>query len=346
MPYLWLVYLSFFFIRYFYVTPGSLEIALAAVSLVAFLALYFNAWWKRGPTLLLNIGGMTLLGLAWAPLNPGANVFFIFAGSFAAWLGPPRQAFAAIAVIVGLGMASAAVFQPSVVFWLPALVFTPLVGLVNIYHAQQARSDAALHLRQEEVRKLAQVAERERISRDLHDLLGHTLSVVALKAELAERLIERDPERARKEVAEVNRVARDSLAQVREAVSGMHSLGLAGELENARLALEAAGVESSITGIPPDLAAAREAALALVLREAVTNIVRHAGAYRCGIRFTTENDEDVMEITDDGRGAASLTGTGIDGMRARIASVGGRLELSTGSGLRVRARLPRREQLT
>lgn len=341
LPYVWLVYLSFFFIRYYYVTPGTIEAALAALSILVFLALYFHAWWLRGWALVPHIAGMTLIGIAWAPINPGANVFFIFAASFAGFLGPRRRAMAAIGLVVAAAVVMAWSWQQSPVFWMPALLFSVLIGVVNIYYAGQARKDAALRMSQAEVRQLAQVAERERISRDLHDLLGHTLSVITLKAELAGRLMQRDPERARAEIADVEGVSRAALAQVREAVSGMRKRGLASELEHAGLALKAAGIVLQVDGAVPPLPPAREAVLALVLREAVTNVIRHSGAFNCMIRFRLGAGELALEIHDDGRGGSEVAaGSGIDGMRARLAGVGGWLDINGDSGTRLQARVP------
>lgn len=339
-PYLWLVYLAFFGIRYLYVTPNLGETLAIIASLVAFLCLYFNAHWHKGWRLVPNLAGIVWIGTMWAPLNIGAGVFFIYATGFAAFLGPTVRGAVAIGIIIAWGLVVAALWQSSPVFWLPVLVFGPLIGVINLFEAIEKRRDAALHLTQEEVRQLAQVAERERISRDLHDLLGHTLSVVTLKAELAARLVGRDPARAEAEIREVEQVARAALAQVREAVSGMRTRGLAGELEHARVALKAAGVDLEVEGAPPSLQPATEAVLAMVLREAVTNIIRHAQATACRILLREEAGEAFMEVKDDGRGGTIAAGSGIDGMRARITGAGGRFEIGTEYGTRVRAWLP------
>lgn len=339
-PYLWLVYLSFFFIRYFYVPPTWTQWVAISASMLAFLTLYFNGYWKRGWRLVPNIVGMALIGTLWASTNMGAGVFFIYAASFAGWLGPPRRAVVAISVVVVWAAVVALTLQPHPTFWVPAFLFGPLVGMVNIYYSVQQRKSAELRLSQDEVRTLAQVAERERISRDLHDLLGHTLSVITLKAELASKLMDRDPKRAAEEIREVEQVSRSALAQVRDAVVGFRQRGLAGELEHARLALKSAAVNVELDGEPPDLPPAVEAVVALILRESVTNIIRHAHATICRIVIRMESGEVLLEVKDDGRGAGHATGGGIDGMRTRLAEVGGRFEISEDYGTRVRAWVP------
>lgn len=342
-PYLWLVYLSFFFIRYWYVTPSAGEAIAAALSIALFLVLYFSGYWRKGWGMVVPVAGIATIGTAWAPVNPGAGVFFIYAASFAGWLGPVRRAAFGVAVVFAWGLTVVLTLQLRPQFWLPVLLFAPLVGLVSIYYSGQKRRDAALRLSQEEVRQLARLAERERISRDLHDLLGHTLSVITLKAELAGRLVERDPGRAAAEIREVEEVSRAALAQVREAVTGIRTRGLAGELEHARVALKAAAVELVVEGSPPPLPPGREAVLALVLREAVTNVIRHAEASTCAVRWRPEGTELVLEIHDDGRGGTVVAGGGIEGMRERLASVGGRLDVATEYGTRLRAWLPLEE---
>lgn len=339
-PYLWLVYLGFFFIRYFYVVPGLGESIAVVATLFVFLVLYFAGYWRRGWEQLPIVAGIALLGTVWAPYNTGAGVFFIYACSFAAWIGPTGRAAGAISLVLLWAVVVAVLWQPHPTFWMPALMFGAIIGAVNIHYAGQTRKDAALRMSQDEVRQLARVAERERISRDLHDLLGHTLSLITLKAELAKRLVASDPVRAGEEIAEVERVSRAALAEVREAVSGIRARGFAAELEHARLALKAAGVALEVNGEPPAMRPEAEAVLAMVLREAVTNVVRHAQARQCRVLVRAEGSEVFLEVRDDGRGGRAQPGGGIDGMRARLAAAGGRLEIVDDYGTRVRAWLP------
>jgi two-component system sensor histidine kinase DesK len=200
----------------------------------------------------------------------------------------------------------------------------------------------ALRRSNEEILRLATMAERERIGRDLHDLLGHTLSVVALKSELARKLIDRDLDGARKEIGEVERVARDALSQVRNAVSGIRSTALSAELIAATALLEAQGLkvkcETENVKLPHD----SETALALSLREAATNIRRHSGASGVTIRVMKEPAAVVVEVADDGRGGRIVPGNGLNGMRERLGSVGGSLSLSPNKdgGVLLRASVP------
>jgi len=187
-----------------------------------------------------------------------------------------------------------------------------------------------LRLSQDEIRRLATLAERERIGRDLHYLLGHTLSLVTLKSELARKLALADPPRAQREMEEVERVSRHALAEVRAAVTGMRRSDLAAELSSARLMLEASNIaldaEVPVSlELPPEI----EASLALVLREAVTNIHRHARATTAHVAFSREAERFHMRISDNGRGGLAAHGNGISGMRERVRALGGTLSIAS-----------------
>jgi two-component system sensor histidine kinase DesK len=217
-----------------------------------------------------------------------------------------------------------------------------LLGISALYTAHTTHQQARLRRSQNEIMRLATLAERERIGRDLHDLLGHTLSVVALKSELARKLIDRDLDAARSEISEVERVARDALSQVRNAVSGIRSTALSAELIAATALLEAQGVkvkcETENVKLPHD----RETALALSLREAATNIQRHSGASGVTIRVRKEPNEVVVEVADNGHGGRIVPGNGLNGMRERLGGVGGTLSLTSikDGGTLLRAAVP------
>ncbi len=340
--YLWIVYFGFFWLQYIGRPIGPVELPLAVLSTCLFLGLYFSGFRRSGRAALLHVLALAALGLVWAPFNIGASAFFVFAGAFCMLVGPPRYAWALLLGLLVMIALVGLLLQPMPWFWLPGLVATFIVGAANIHFAEQGRRNAALRLSQAEVRQLARVAERERIARDLHDLLGHRLSVIVLKSELAGRLFERDPARARAEIAQVEHSAREALAEVREAIGGYRERSLAAELEQARLALTSADVDLDLR-LDKSLAldAQTEAVLTLVIREAVTNIIRHARAHRCWIYLTRPepNAELVLEIGDDGGGRIRPEGGGVDGMRARIEALGGLFRLDPDRRL-IQARLP------
>jgi len=341
-PYLWLFYLASFYVLYFFAPASGLERALAILTGVVFLGLYFDGFRGGGGRggVLRDVVGILALGVVWLPFNFGAMTFFVYAGAFLGAVAPARTGrrfLAGIYAVLMLEWWLVGAHWSVAVFGGPA---TLLVGLTNIHHAEVRRKDALLRQSQQEVQRLATVAERERIARDLHDLLGHTLSVVALKSDLAARLVERADERVADEIRDVQRISRDALKQVREAVSGYRGGELRDEIRNAHLACEAAGIRLEPEIEPLVLARRQEQVLSMTLREAVTNVVRHSGGERCRVSLRPEAACAVLRVSDDGRGGAPTPGSGLEGMRARLESAGGRLELRTDDGFTVEARLP------
>ena len=192
---------------------------------------------------------------------------------------------------------------------------------------------------QEEIEHLAKVAERERIARDLHDVLGHTLSLIILKSELASKLADRDPQRARDEIRDVERISREALSEVRQAVRGYRA-GLQQELDGATAMLRAAAIELTTEFEPLPLAPGQEAILALALREAVTNVVRHSEASHCTIALRRAGDDIRLIVSDDGRGGGREDGVGISGMRERISALGGSVARDGSRGTTLTVTLP------
>jgi two-component system sensor histidine kinase DesK len=345
-----LVYLVFVFLPLVFWPQHPWRAVWASLIAIAlFLPLHFAYY--RQPRGHWMIGAVAALGFALIPFNPGGNTFIIYAAAMAAAALPARTA---IAFTLALLLAMTAEF-----FWfmpttslaagytlMVVVIASVVVGSVLLTRDRERRN-AELRLSRDEVARLAALAERERIGRDLHDLLGHTLSLVALKSELAGRLLGHDPDAARQQIGEVETVARQALAQVREAVAGIRATGLLAELAAARLALLSADVSLDHRLAPVELTPAAESTLALGLREAVTNVLRHAGASRVDVELALVDGAPVLTIADDGRGGLDGTGVrggnGLAGMRERLAGLGGRLDVDSPAdgGTRLRLSLPR-----
>ncbi len=286
--------------------------------------------------------GMVALSMLLLPVYPSGFSYFVFGcvmlhgcnRSFLGYLGQlllVNAAFCALAGWIG--------YPLQVLLWIPILTF--IIGIiVNVEQISQDK-DAALQLSHDEVRRLAATAERERIGRDLHDLLGHTLSLITLKLELSRKLFDRDHEAARREVEEAERVARHALAEVRSAVTGIRAADLAAELASARLLLESSGVHLDYDA-PPGLPAEIERGLSLVLREAVTNIARHAQASHVQLTFVAADELVQLCIVDNGKGGIAIDGNGLSGMRERVDALDGTLEIDSpkGQGTRLLLRIP------
>ena len=224
------------------------------------------------------------------------------------------------------------------------------VGLLLVLMRDLRMRNQELNAARAELALSAVAAERERFARDLHDLLGHSLSVIAIKAELAGRLMSIDPERAAAEVADVEGVARESLREVRQAVSGYRQPTLDKELEGARVALSAAGIEAEVERTSVNLDPDVEAVLAWAVREGATNVIRHSGATHCQVKVRASLADAGVEVVDDGEGPACLrgevgphTGHGITGLTERAERLRGRIEaggLPDGQGFRLAVSIP------
>jgi two-component system, NarL family, sensor histidine kinase DesK len=347
-PALWFVYLGFLFIPLTWHEPGWKWIGATLVSLPVFFAIYvrFVAYRRTGgPAVVLALG---LLTFALQPFNAFANTYLVYAAALAPLVLPGfLRPLLMVAALLGVYALEVVLLSqsPEIIISITALL-TFAICLGNTFTRDRRAKDQALKLSQEEVRHLATIAERERIGRDLHDLLGHTLSLIAIKGELAGRLIERDPDGAAREIAEVTQVARDALSQVRTAVTGMRAAALAGELASARVLLESSGVELTCRQEAAELPAPIETALAMIVREAATNIQRHARASRASVEITRDTGGReravALAVSDNGKGGVSARGNGLSGIGERVRALGGTLEIDSppGAGTVLRARLP------
>ena len=357
--YIWLAYSGFYFIepvlrrnaRYWAET-----MCLYSVFLVIYTGLNKAAGRRKQLAL---VAALFLLGVLDYPRNEGASSFFIYVAGFLPFFLMSVPVISALVVLdcavlcaEGLWLIHHPLARgelDNVINLAISAFFVLVVGVSNLVVAQQKRTDRKLRRAEQEITQLAAVAERERIARDLHDVLGHTLSVIVLKAELAGRLVERDPQRAAAEIADVERTARTALTEVREAIGGYRAMGLNAELSMARRALDAAGVslmleEIDAAGLPSSLDTEMQTVLALTLREAVTNIVRHAGATQCRVSFSTKDGRHALLIEDNGTHPELREGNGLRGMRERVQRVGGRFSLdadgTAGAGTRVQVEIP------
>jgi two-component system sensor histidine kinase DesK len=338
--YVYLVYLACYLVLPFIFPSTAWDKAAVVAGTAAALPLYFWGFWLRGRQALWVVGGFVLLGSLLSPGNPTASVMFIYGASFIGKAFEQPRAWWYLGGLIALIGIEARLFHYPLSCWIPGIFFSAVVGSVIIQQYHRQRLTRQLLRAQEEIEHLARVAERERIGRDLHDLLGHTLSVIVLKAELASKLFSPDPERAQREISDVEAISRDALGQVRAAVRGYRLAGIAGEMRNARTALEAAGIQLEAAVEPPGLAPARETVVALDLREAVTNVVRHAQAKVCRIALRERGGYCELEVADDGRGGGMSEGSGLRGMRERVEAIGGAVELDGSGGTSLRVRVP------
>jgi two-component system sensor histidine kinase DesK len=232
--------------------------------------------------------------------------------------------------------------------WIPVLLL--LIGLPYFFRMQQISNQIKLELlgANDEIARLIKIEERERIARDLHDTLGHTLSLLTIKGELVEHLVRKNPEEAIKEVRELQQVSRNTLTQVRKLVSDLQSVQLSEEVVQASQFLQSAGIKVhldflNLEKVPP----VYSKILGLCLRECVTNIVKHSRAENSWIHIFENSESYILVIEDDGLGMGSLNGTnkgsGIMGMKERLLLIEGKLNWTSNDtqGLKITISVPK-----
>lgn len=337
MSVIWLVFLAFPIASSLQQEWAGRIVGLAAIAVFAFVYVYaFVVYPRRGTSLRLRTwtlvalaGLMLVLSTAIGPEAFGLMPFLV---AFAVFHQPFRRAIG----LTGLALVIFAVVVTVTQTW-PSLWF--LAGIILLV-AVATGATRWIEIRQESHTvlrdELRQAAEREQMARDVHDVLGHSLTVITVKSELARRLIDTDPARAAAEISEVEQISREALNEVRATISGIRVPRLEEELERAEAALTSAGIAYCPSADSQALADEHRVVAAWVVREAVTNVIRHSGATQCTIELAPAS----LVVTDDGAGMPdppALSGTGLRGIRDRVEGSGGTLYLSSGpsSGTRV-----------
>jgi len=341
IPLIWLPYSGFFLLQPLLEHASLRWWLINSLGGAVFLVLFFGIFWNHPPRSWYFLFGLLLLGVGFAPYNGGAATFFIYCAAFAPFLAETEVGGAkVVALVAAVAALETWVLHLSWWFLLYSGAFAVVIGAGNIFWAQRNRQNEKLRMAKGEIEHLAKVAERERIARDLHDVLGHTLSVIILKSELAGKLLSRDLARAQAEIADVERISREALADVRNTIRGYRAQSLEAELTHAQSTLETAGLKVRTEAEQVGLSPVQESVVALVVREAVTNVVRHANAKNCNLRLTPVNGSCRLEIEDDGRGGPQVEGHGLRGMRERIEALGGTLERDTRAGTKLIIQFP------
>ena len=278
---------------------------------------------------------------------PQYGSLFLYAVIMAGAAFPWRRAVPALVLLAVLAAAIELIRGESVTASTGQFLNDLLVGFAAVAGRLLVEANQQLSQAREQIARLAVGEERLRFARDLHDLLGHSLSVIALKSELAGRLIKNTPGLAAHEIEDIEKVARDALREVREAVTGYRQPTLAAELAGAHEVLTAAGIEYHVNHDHVPLPPAVEAVLAWTVREGVTNVMRHSQAKRCAVRIINKDGNATAEVIDDGRGGTPEAGSGLRGLEERVRERGGTLiaEPLPHEGFRLRVTLPLREVL-
>ena len=331
-----LFYLPFLFLEW----DTSTFIA-TIVAHTVLLPIFFRVFWHKG----IHAAGLVLILCLTASICLVYSIsgigIFAYAAAACSACRKKSLVYALLALVNVAFLLLAFSLNYSTTAILVGLFFTVINGVNFDYQLRKYLDNRAIQQDQHEITTLAKSHERQRIARDLHDLLGHTLTSISLKSELAERLLSINPEQARRQLQEIQTISRTALQQVRHAVSDYKTRNLSSELINARIVLESLDIELHCQGCDITLPAAIDTVLAMVLREAVTNILRHSRASRCGLTITIKDNNVLFIIRDNGKanGEPSL-GNGFKGMRERCQELGGQMQLLFHQGCEISVTLP------
>lgn len=341
--YLTLIFISFYFIRWFWPMPPH-EWVINIASLLLFFPLYFLGF--KGPRYAVICGILlVVMGIMVLPYNYGACCFTIYGCNYFSHTLNVRNVF--ISVISAVTLTCGAMFYFDVPL-IPNIFIVTLLPISMAGYAIFDRQNYRQQLREaknlDEVQRLAQIAERERIGQDLHDLLGHTLTVIHLKAQLAGQLLQKNShEQAREEIASIQQVAEQSLKEVRQAVTGYKSHNLAEEIQAQSSFLQSMGVQFTHELPQTIIAPIIEGHLIMIVREALTNVLRHSKAKSCSVHLNALDQHLILQIEDDGQGFDPNTthdGNGLNGIQERCEQLGGSVTISSPPGFKLTISIP------
>ncbi len=346
---IWLVFSIYYFIPFYYVRYSLTESIIQLLAYFLFIALYLWAFKLPRSKAWLPIGLISLIAIAITPLTVGSSTFFSYLGVLIGFTYSTRTTMILLSIYISIIVG----FQfylhhdiPFQFFGLPALmglVTTSIVGYMEKLREQHRTQTLRSN---QEIEQLAVIAERERIARDLHDLLGHTLSSIALKADLAEKLLHQEKhDQAKEHIRDLHQVARNSLSLVRQTVSGYKHRGLTSEVIDLCDKLRERGFVVDLRGSIPTLTPKAETAVILALTELTTNLLRHSRATYCEIYFKEDDHDLHICVQDNGRIKQLEQGNGLRGIQERLSSLAGELLIDVTEGCRFDIRLPKSEMI-
>ncbi|MEK4848542.1 sensor histidine kinase [Paenibacillus sp. FSL H7-0756] len=345
-PYIWLIYLVFPILNLQGYSGVKLMAGYGLVLL--FLVTYRQLYWTEGRTYTAWMGVQLLIIVVLTVVYSPYNMYMgFFSSNFIGWYTDTSQFRRALAVftavLAGLGLFYLPqVYGPDILFMLPfaiMMLITPFgIRSINRRRVLEKELDQA----NEQIKEMIKREERMRIARDLHDTMGHTLSLITLKSQLVEKMVVKNPERAQAEAREIQRTSRAALRQVRELVSEMRAVSVAEELAEAAEMLRSAEIALEVEGDAalPGVSDLTQSILSLCIKEGITNIVKHSRADQCRISIVMTPGEVQITLEDNGigveasgsGGAERRDGNGMKGMGERLALIDGSLTLAPGPG--------------
>lgn len=321
---------------------STLDLAMSAGGYIIFVWLFLLTSRKAGAAALTPIISTILLAVAISSFHSGANTLFGYASFFSSYYLRNRYAHLLFLGNLSAQVMSAVVFDLLYVYYLgPSIAVTVSLYIYGMFSRKETLHFLNNQVKNEQLEQLAAIAERERIARDMHDLLGHSLSSLALKSELAEKLIAKDKyEQAKNEINQVANLARETLSEVRQAVTGLKKQSLSSGVKYLTNELEHLGFKTKtqveLTQLPPKV----ESTMFMLCKEWVTNILRHSKGD--SVRISLKQDEKFvsLEIVDNGELESLIPGNGIQGIKSRVAELNGTVNINHSSGVALQVQIP------
>ncbi len=328
LSWVYLINLVFYIAPFFYINYSPVQYVWLTLALVAFIGCYYWIYRSHSSQMWLPILLMTCIASAITPLNYGSISMFAYVSFFIGFAYNFRQFLVGVAALIFVLVLLDHHFVNGAPYFLlygAALVLA--IGVFGVLDRARRLSLLKEQRSAEEIKQLATIVERERIARDLHDILGHSLSGIALKADLADKLLQQQQvQAASQQLQELAHIARESLSQVRQTVSGYKHKGLVGEVQALVSKLREAGFAVDLQGDIPVLSAREETAVVLILTELVTNVLKHSNGDTVQIHFSDTELGYKIQLSDNGSVKALKQGNGLTGIAERLAALNSQLE--------------------
>jgi len=343
---IWLIFSFYYFVPLYYKSFSLEGYVLLTSAYALFVAIYLWGTRVRPQDAWRPISMIVILALLITPYTPGSSTFFTYLGFLLGYFYSTRRYLLFLGMLLGV-IAALQYYYP---YPIPAFVLPAVTGIVTISifgYIERMRLESRISWIQsrQEIEQLAVIAERERIARDLHDILGHSLSSIALKAELAEKLLKQAKhEQAQQHLSELHQIARNSLSLVRQTVSGYKHRGLSGEVMQLCDQLRQKGFVVELKGEIPQLSARAETAIILALTELTTNVLRHSKGNHCRIMFRKLCGKLEVSMHDNGEVKSLVPGNGLSGIQERLHALAGDIQSSINKGCEFTISLPLKEQ--
>ncbi len=341
-PWIWLIFSLYYFVPMYEMNYDFSKTIFLLLAFSGFVALYLWAATLDAKFAWKPIVGITAIALIVTPVSPGSSSIFPYVGFLIGISYTPRTYVILLASMITIILGLHVYYRYPVPFFaLPAITGIVAISLWGyIERVSMAAKMRWLQSRQE-IQQLAVIAERERIARDLHDILGHTLSSIALKAELAEKLLKQEkiPD-AQQHLSDLHQIARESLSLVRQTVSGYKHRGLSGEVIQLCDKLRQNGFSVDLTGEIPTLTPRAETALILALTELTTNVLRHSKGNHCKLTFSASDENIFISLQDNGSIKSITPGNGLNGIQERLHAIAGDISAQITNGCRFDITLP------